>query len=411
MHVVEVDASDELLEGIAYLHQNSDQEVRLCLTDDARLASTRFNFQLLQYHAAVIAKWVVIVSVNPGIQRMARECGLIALNSIHDQLPVEVATALQSASGTAPPRIDAIPPGAEVATPSVVPPARWYRQPRWLLAGGGSLLILLGLVLGFSSATIILVAEAQPLASPIQVESAPGSSSIPVRTQSSQKTVSASFPVSSVKNMSSVPARGEVVFRNDCSVNFRLLPGQEVGTGSGVVFVLDSGSSRLKRGDNATFSVHAVQPGAGGNVGAGQITSIANVGQQGSCLTVSNPDPTEGGSDEQHQTFFSPSDLQIARNTLEQQAQKQITDELNGGVKSGEKLSSTINYQPADFKADHQPGDQVKSFGATLNLTGEGAYYRPDDVDHAFANQFGSKAGNGQQLVDQGFKSDYQVTG
>ncbi|MGH7861687.1 MAG: hypothetical protein ACREOS_05540, partial [Candidatus Dormibacteraceae bacterium] len=104
-------------------------------------------------------------------------------------------------------------------------------------------------------------------------------------------------------------------------------------------------------------------------------------------------------------------DLQGAQSTMNQNLRRQIAADLTKQVKSGEKLSDAVVFQPASFAADHAQGDKVAKFNATMTLKGEGAFYKPAQVQTAFAAALIKKIPSGQQMAGNAPTATYTTTG
>jgi hypothetical protein len=116
-----------------------------------------------------------------------------------------------------------------------------------------------------------------------------------------------------------------------------------------------------------------------------------------------------GGVDEKREGQLSQADWDKARAQLQQELGSQISSDLAGKANKGERLSDKVSFQPADFTADHRPGDVVSNFNASMTLKGEGAYYSADDVKQAIATNLQRHVRPGYTVTDNGINSDYQV--
>lgn len=431
---IHIEAEEDVPEVIERIRELDAPTVRLVLPRGARIAQSRFNLQLLNQYATRLGKSVAIVSSDPAVQEMARESGFATLTSGLEPVPgalpppalnpflpgvagaVPSAFAQQpavpspfaSASAAIEPRVkvESAPPRGSV----VREPSRRNWRIVYAAVGTAAIVFLVLLIFVAPSATITLVAQAQPFARDVQVDAQPGQGTVAVRTESVQKTVTASFQATGAKVSGGQEAKGQVVYTNSCPATLRLVAGQQL-QGGGQTFVQDGTTPDMAEGDNATVSVHGAQVGAAGNVGAGQITTIANAGLWATCLRVTNPAAMAGGADEQRVTVVSQADIQQARTVLEQQARQQIQGDLQQKVRSGEKMSTTINYQAPNFNTDHKADDGVKNFNGTMTLQGEGAYYVTDTVTKAMAAQLRAQVAKGQQLTGETPTVNYQVSG
>src|SRR5215469_9347786 len=268
------------------------------------------------------------------------------------------------------------------------------------LAYAAVALIGLGLLTAMAyfvpSAQVTLIAQAQPFSANADVSAQPGSGAIHVRYVTVDKRASTSGTSTGTKVSGGQVATGTFTYMNACPQALTIPNGQRL-QGPGVMFA-QLGDVKVDPGASDTGSIKAVQPGQNGNVQAGQITSLVP-NPYANCLTGTNQQPTQGGSDGQKSTVIQSSDLQSVRAVLEQQLRQQILDELNRGVQKGEKLVAQPIFATEDFNPDHQADDQVPSFTATLHLVAEGDYYSPDDVTMAYAAILRSKVAASQQLT------------
>lgn len=432
---IHIEAEEDVPEVIERMRGLDTSDVRLVLPSGARIARSRFNLQLLSQYSIRLGKRVTIVSADPAIQDMARESGFATMTSGYGGAPAPASSVAAGTSVVAPglsgamgaPHHPVVPTpfaSAPVATAprvkveAAAPTGSTVQEPRlrnvrlvYAAIGAAALIVILLLVFAAPSATITLVAQAQPFARDLQVTGQPGSGTIAVRTVSVQKSVSQSFQATGTKDSGGQPARGQVVYKNGCPATLQLVAGQQL-QGGGQTFVQDGDTQTINEGDSATANVHAAQNGAAGNVGPGTITTINNAGLWATCLRVTNPGALAGGVDEQHATIVSQADIQQARTVLEQQARQQIQSQLQGQAHSGEKMSPTITWGNPTFNTDHKADDAVKTFNGTMTLQGEGAFYVADDVNKAMTEQLRSQVAKGQELTsDSGTTVEYQVTG
>ena len=319
------------------------------------------------------------------------------------------------AAASAPSRLGAL---ADRFSPlgGVVAPTGRARTFLYVAAAGLLLIGLLSTALLVPSASVTLVADAKPFAADVQLTAAPGRSPVGVRTVSETKSVSGSFPVSGNNVTPGVQASGSVQYENRCQAAPPLYNGQlQIAEGtvltsqSGVQFVQQN-TVQISSGQTSAASASAAQPGANGNVPAGQITSLANAGPFAACLRVTNPAPFAGGKDDQQQQVVSQADIDKARTQLEQQARQAIAPDLQAKAQPGEKLSDQVVYQAPSFQPDHKVNDATKAFNATVSLRGDAALYRQGDVNKAMTAELSKRVPAGQQLTSDSVQTSYQVT-
>ena len=306
-------------------------------------------------------------------------------------------------------------PRIKVAAPKPLPSklATEVKPSRIVLYVGAGLILLVGLVamvVYVPSAKVRLVADAKPFSTDAEIAAEPSKPPIKVRTATVTKQASASQKATGVKTIPGTVAKGTVSYSSRCPFILLVPNGQRLTAANGVQFAQQGDSGQLLPGQSVSVPVAAANPGANGNVGAGQISVINNAGPEFGCLTVSNPQPTSGGADEQRKTVVSTADVDAVRSSLDQQLRRQATDDLARQVQGGEKLADPPVVATPEFITDHKVDDETGSFNATMKLTAEGAYYLADDVNRAFADALEKKVPADQQLTGNRPKVDSRVT-
>src|SRR5207302_3554905 len=155
------------------------------------------------------------------------------------------------------------------------------RNKSWFLlylgAGIIAMVAMLSAVVLVPSASVTLRAHAQVLSDTANIDAAPNSAPVKVRTLTSKHDLSQQFHATGVKVTPAVQATAVVTFANSCSSNssYTLRPSQIVSTQSGIQFTLQA-LVNVQGGSQANGDVIAAAPGAAGNVAAGTITKINN---------------------------------------------------------------------------------------------------------------------------------------
>ncbi len=404
-----IETDEEIPEVIERIRRSPAADVPLVLPNRSRLGQSRFNFQLLREYASRLDKRVAIITPDPAVQRMAKESGFAAFGGVDQYGATPERTRVEAggpAAAEVPRPAPAAAPRVSVGAPQRLPSrvATEFRPGRLVLYSTALLVLLVGLaaiVVYVPAASVTLVADARPFASPQDVNLAaePGRPPIRVRTVQVGKTASASFPASGVRTVPAAVAKGTFTFTNNCPPNsfgFQIPKGQRLRGGAAVQFATQDATTVAPRA-STTVNIVATAAGAGGNLDSGQITGIEQ--NPVDCLKGSNPAPTTGGADEQKLREVAASDYEVARSTLESQLRKQIDDDLGRQLQPGEKPAPPV-ILPADFAADHKVGDNVASFNATVGLHGDAGLYLADDVTRAFAEALKQKVPADQSLVD-----------
>jgi hypothetical protein len=288
-----------------------------------------------------------------------------------------------------------------------------YQPARYVLYAGAILVLLAGMVAVLfyvPSATVTLIAQAQPFSTNVELTADPGKAPVRVRTASDSKQLSTPTPVQATgtKLTPGQNATGQFTYVNNCGFALQIANGQRLQSATGMVFA-QMGDAQVNQGQPATVTVKAAQTGAAGNVGAGAITGIE--ANQFPCLTGTNQAPTSGGTDDQKQTVIQSSDIQGAKVDLERTLRASIADDLKAGMKPGEVMTTQGPiFGNESFTTTHNVDDPSPTFTATLKLDAEGDYYQKDDVDRAFTARLSSKVPKDQQLTTNKVGVNYTVT-
>ncbi len=455
-----VETEEELTEVVERLRKAGGDEVPLVLPARARVAQSRFNFQLLREYASQMDKRVAIISSDGAVQRMAQENGLTAYTNpdaynaatpVGPAAPVlpsgpsgptwekgaeagngaagsatGPAAGLAAAAGTAavvapavePPPVKTVPKPKH--KPSSMEPA--MRSPKFAAADAGphrgvlylgaALILVAGLIalaVILPSASVTLVAQAKAFSTKTNFTASPGTGAIRVRVVDDQKQSSQQFKVTGQKITPATPATGTMQWINRCqTVTFDVLPGERIFGGGQTFAALTA--LRIPAADpSGPISIDAqvanIQTGAAGNVPARTLTSFTlppppNDIPVKNCIGVDNKDAIGGGTDQQSQPQLSQADYDAAQASLQTALQTTIGQDLSKAAASGEKLSDTVLYDTPTFATDHKVGDLVPGFTGTMTLRGHGTFYNSDDIRNALLTDMQSKVPTGYQVAE-----------
>jgi hypothetical protein len=373
-----------------------------------------------------MGKRVTVVCDDPAVQKMASESGFPVFGAVG---PMGEGIASEPEQ-PAPPRkwwqrrivAPVTHVGVSAPTKLLTRSATEVKPGRVLLYMVAAVLLLVGLVgaaIFVPSASVTLVAQAQPFAErDVEIQAQPGKPSsvagAPIRVRASvvSRSDSQGFKTTGVKQVQLEGAIGQVVYTNGCTHNsptFYFKSGQRLYDPSNqLTFAQTSSTVGVDAGKSVTVNIQAVVPGVTGNVGSHVITQI--VPNDFACLTVDNPQATGGGADASSTPQMTETDFDAARAQLEAQLHQAIAQQLAAGVLTGEKLSENIVYNAPQFNTDHQPGDSVPSFSGTMTVVGEGDYYFDSDVTKAFQMYLTRLVPNDQQLLtESGIQTTYRL--
>ena len=409
-----VETEEEIPEVVERLRRFSGEDTMLVLPMRSRIGQSRFNFQLLRNYAARMGKRVTVVCDDPAVQKMAAESGFPVFGAVDAQ-----GEGIVSEPEAPPPvqrwwkRVRTAPTthvGIAAPTRLLTKTATELKPGRFLLYVTAATLLLVGLfgaAIYVPSASVTLIAQAAPFTQKdVEIPAQPGKGTIRVRSVVISRSSSQGFKTTGLINVPLAPAFGSVIYTNKCSANGHGSPGIEVYHGqrldntNGITFAQTYPDFLMPWGATSTpVSVIAVQPGSAGNVGSDTITTIENNGF--SCLTVTNPQATGGGSDPSSTPQMTEADFDAGRAQLEQELRQSIAQTMSTSGQPGEKLSETLIYGPPQYTTDHQPNEKVPTFSGTMSITGEGDFYMDSDVQKAFQTYLVQRVPNDQQLLTE----------
>ncbi|HEX6489707.1 MAG TPA: baseplate J/gp47 family protein [Candidatus Dormibacteraeota bacterium] len=450
-----IEVDEELTEVVERMRRSPGSEVGIVVPPHSRLGQSRFNFQLLREYAGRMGKRVAIISSEPGVQALAAEHGFQSYPSVDRYAPVGVeyqpvpapapvqpaptyvapepayaSTAAAIAAPVATPRFEPSPEPGPAPQPKAAPRAGRssiegfldrdvlaLAPNRSLLYGGAALVLIVGLVAMFlfvPSTTVTLTAQATAFSQAMDVDAAPGTGAVAVRTSDDTQQTSQQIKTTGLHVTPAQPATGQVVYTNNCAAGGGIggplqIPNGQRLDGGGQVFA-QQGDVIVPEGGTAQANIIAVNPGVASNVPPHTINTIENAGAFQSCLLVDNPGATTGGAEKKQDPMLSQQDFDSARQSLQTKLQQKIHDDLAGQAKKGERLDDTVNYDTPSFLADHKVGDLVAQFTGSMTLKGEGAFYSDSDVRNQLKQNLTSHVPAGQVTTDNNIQTDYQVT-
>jgi len=151
-------------------------------------------------------------------------------------------------------------------------------------------------------------------------------------------------------------------------------------------------------GKTVKISIKAVSPGKSGNVAAGQIVAIE--GSTGLAVTVTNPEPTQGGMD-RVSLAPSKSDYDHLREALIEELTQTAIKELKSGIAAEQiiipasvKVKTILSEE--DKPEIGQPGDQLRM---TLRVEFSAWSISKSDVEHLAASILDANLPEGTNAV------------
>src|SRR6266849_8726368 len=293
-----VETEEEIPEIVERLRRYRGDDTMLVLPMRSRIGQSRFNFQLLRNYAARMGKNITVVCDDPAVQKMAAESGFPVFGAVG-----LLGEGIASEPEEPPPprkwwqrRVVAPVAHVGVAAPRklLTKKATEVKPGRVLLyiAAGTVLLVgLAGLAIFVPSASVTLIAQAQPFTQrDVEIPAQPGKGPIRVRMSVISRSDSQGFKTTGVRQVQLAPATGLVTYSNafpppgcpgpNCGSPGLVMPvGQRLQNTNSLIFaqttsIAPYGGVLVPWKGTAQANVQAVIPGSTGNVGSNTITTI-----------------------------------------------------------------------------------------------------------------------------------------
>jgi hypothetical protein len=374
-----------------------------------RVLSNRLDLTLVQRQAARRGAQIGLVTFDPDVRDHAQDLGIPVFDSV-DSTPESVwraaaAKATQFEKRQSDRERLADPPDRRSIRTTL--PTLWARIQRWsAFVIGVAALAGLAVALG-PSATVVVTPQTTIQHSQFQIVLDPEADTltpdnhIPAERRSLVVSGSLRAPTSGKISVPDSPARGAVVFTNLGQDSISLSKGTGVRadtTGeprfmTQVSVTLDAGA-----GSQATVAIQAAQAGMQGNVPAGAIGSIE--GPLGLQVAVTNPEPTEGGT-ESSKPAVTPADLRQLEERLQTQLLDQAAADFSNLVGDGEAWlppSLKIN-RTLEKSFDAQVDDVAQSVSLTMKLEVTGLVYHPQTIQAAGLRMLAAQRPHGMATV------------
>jgi len=116
-----------------------------------------------------------------------------------------------------------------------------------------------------------------------------------------------------------------------------------------------------------TVRAHAVEPGAAGNIAAGDVdNSLAGSSKQ--VISIKNDEAFTGGQDVQTYTFVQQSDIDGSATSLKNTTQQSAIDDIHQQLQPNEHLVGDPQCT-SNVSSDHNTGDRVSQVTVTVTTT------------------------------------------
>ncbi|MFN2465386.1 MAG: baseplate J/gp47 family protein [Candidatus Dormibacteria bacterium] len=415
----------------------------------SRVMHSNLNARLLMQYSNSLGKKTSIVSPDARTQGTAIETGFDTFPSMaafesghaleravaatHASSPIAGALAAGALSDipAAPMRRPAATPGPVVsprarpvaARPVVAAPAagatavhveRHLGALPWILGAVGIFLVALILVFFvLPSATVTITVSARPVNTAPTVtgstQAPPPDQQLALQTalQQAQEQQQQQVTSTGQKVIPAVPAQVVVTVKNDGTFGFSFEAGKtyEVVSNDGKKFhTVPPNKVPIDPGSSADVTFTAVVGGAAGNVGPHTITTLTG-GPPGS--SVDNKAAAAGGKDEEKKTVVGQSDIDKVKQALGEALTAKVKTDLQAKAGKDTVLADTLTTDVA-VAADHQPGDEVPNFNATVTVKGHATSVSEDKLKSLLLAALTRQVIPGYHLTDDKPKIAYK---
>ncbi|HEV3232442.1 MAG TPA: baseplate J/gp47 family protein [Candidatus Dormibacteraeota bacterium] len=425
--------------------EKEEQDLVFVLPAASRVLQSGLNARLLMQYSNSLGKTTAIVSPDQRTQAMGIETGFRVFGSLaaYETGAPLTAAAAGPAGVNGTPVLAPVTPRATPAPPRRPPPAVPRPAPArpapratpaaaagdppdririYVVGGLAAMLLLCVAALAFlPTATVEIIVDARPVQTTATVAGStagPGpSDQLAVQTTlvTAQEQNQQQVTSTGTKVIPATPSTGTVIFTNnggicgpyvDPPVDFQ--KGIDVYTDSGIHFTTQADSGVIPAGKpSGPIPVTASSAGASTNVAAGAIDHVSGGGCP-SNYSVTNPQATSGGADQQQKTVISQQDLDNVKSSLGNPLQDKVKQDLQQKFGGQKPLTET---QVIDVAAtyDHKLGDETPNFNATVVVKGRVTTVDDAKVKHVLRVALEHTVPAGYALTDNALKLDYSV--
>jgi hypothetical protein len=387
--VIQLDPHDDGISVRDRMSWAKSPRILLVYPRRSRILERALDLRLLQRHAAALGGQLAIVAQHEEIRLAAHELDI----PVYKTAAIAQRRTWKTPSSTEIPVRRAPPANLRQMHREIFPEeARWRNSlaVRLFSFSLAVLAVLALLLLFFPAATVVLVPATRTQSLTISASASPTvaginlTGSLPVRLTYIELERSKTAPVSGSLTISNAPAVGMLSFRNLTTAVAAIPAGTVVRTiGSLPVRFATTMDAIVPAGTGKTMDVpiQAVEPGSSGNLPADSLVAIE--GDLGASLAVTNPSPTNGGTDRTApvQTAGDRTRLRAALlSQILEQCKTSIPQSIDQGdtffpdtLEVGQVLSET--YFPAE-------GQTGQTLSLTMNLQCQAQYVALADVNN-----------------------------
>ena len=368
--LIQLDPADDTISVRDKMGWGQTRRVLLVWPEHGQILTRRLDLVLLQRHSAQLGAQLAIATRDPRVREVARELHL----SVFDDSRQAQNSRWRSwrRKSYRPKRMAQPPDTAAIRQAHHQVSKSWQEKPaaRWLLFGVSMASILALAILFLPSARITLTATEREQSILLPVTASPGYRAINLAGELPAASTNVivegrdSLPTTGRVNIPAGSASGQVVFTNltdqivrmPAGVIVTTLDAEPVRYATTRVGVVSAGPGR-----SITLPVQALTPGGRGNLPANRLVAIE--GDLGLRVSVTNPDPTQGGLDAPAPSPSATDRQRLVAQLTETLYQSALSDIQNslpaGNLLLTTTLGVTETLEETFTPAPGLPGSQV----------------------------------------------------
>jgi hypothetical protein len=359
--LVFLDADDDLGTIRSKLESSSAEEIYLVIPRRSSVLRTPLEFRILARIANEMSSETVLVTEDPARRRLANQEGFRTRRGLRTLKHLML--------------------GPDQRLPRFVMPD-WIPLPNFVsfLSFVGVVAVVAALVLvAYPQMHVILVPQTRSITRSVDITidpdakaGDPATAVLPGTWLTQQVDVSASMPIPSDRTIGSAKAHGEVVITSQRPAASTLPKGTTVRVDGGPKFVTDQDLALPPRVP-VRVGITAADPGTGGNIGPGGISTFDGSGFDQ--LDITNQRPTTGGTDRQAKVV-TDDDRKSLDAALKKAAREKGLALLQGKAGSEQTLPEmSVAVDVKDEKFDQEVGAESEQLTGRMTAAVSGTVF------------------------------------
>lgn len=380
--LVFLDPDDDLGTIRSKLESSTAEEVYLVIPRRSPVLRTPLDFRILARVANELSSETILVTGDSARRRLAQHEGFRTRRSLRTLRHLML--------------------GPEDRAPLLVLPDWFPSIPGLLVMVAGLLVVAAVAVVAIPQEKVTLVPQTTPVSREMDVLVDPTAQSadvnrivLPGQLITQKMEIAGSLPVPGDRTVGKDRARGEIVLTDQRPDPVLVAKGTRVKTADGAAFTVDQ-DTRLQPNVPARVGITAVDPGTGGNVGAGAIAAFDGI--DSSNLQVTNQRPTTGGTDRQAK-LVTEDDQKALHDQLLQKAKDQGLTQIK--QRAGQDHSvpdQSLQVKVDSEQYDQQPGTEADQLTGRLTVEASATAFLNQSFDDLVSNVLVAGAGQDMRL-------------